>query len=626
MITADINPDFPDEITLYNVPPNYKEVCNTIPGLNWKKKQEQWRCPLGWANCLALRATFGDMLTVGDNLNEWGFQELETRINPANNLREALELDGDPRLYPHQRAGVEFLRVAKQAILADDMGLGKSRTAFSAILSHYQHGKDLFPVLLVCPNSTKRGWKTEIEEVWPGLEVVVVDGTAPQRRKQLATPAHVYIINWEGLRSHSRLAPYGSIALKKCAECGGHDPKITEKNCHVHLRELNKMEFGAIIGDEIHRIKNPESQVTRALKSASGDTEIRLGLSGTPIADNPEDLWSILNWLVPQEYPSKVRWTDRMLDVTYDIYGNRHIAGVRALMKDEFFSALNPRIRRMPKDLVLDFLPPVVHQTRFVEMGAKQKKAYTQMRDLMLAELEGEDLVVTSPMVKTMRMLQFASSYGEASTTWVLDEETGEQKPKTHVTLTAPSNKIDAFMSDLEDYGDSQVVVFANSSQLIDLLSEKMTKEKINHGLITGKVSTLMRQEYMNDFQSGKLKYILCTTGAGGTGITLTAADTAVFLQRPWSMIDSQQAEARVRRIGSEIHDSITIVDYISVDTVDTVVLECIELKAERLQEILRDEELMKKVLKDNDAGLRVEEILLAAEWDENEEEEDEDE
>jgi len=241
-------------------------------------------------------------------------------------------------------------------------------------------------------------------------------------------------------------------------------------------------------------------------------------------------------------------------------------------------------------------------------MGTKQKKAYNQMRDLMIAELDedSDDVIVTTPMTKTMRMLQFASSYAEAEVTWVVDEDTGEMKPHTEVTLIAPSNKIDAFLTDLEggDFGDSQIVVFAASKQLINLLSERMTKLGLNHGLITGDINTMMRQEYMNEFQEGKLRFILCTVGAGGTGITLTAADTAVFLQRPWSMIDSEQAEARVRRIGSEIHDSITIIDYVSVGTVDEVVIECIETKSERLQEILRDKELMRKVLKDNDAGL----------------------
>jgi SNF2 family DNA or RNA helicase len=197
--------------------------------------------------------------------------------------------------------------------------------------------------------------------------------------------------------------------------------------------------------------------------------------------------------------------------------------------------------------------------------------------------------------------LQFASSYAETEVENVIDPETGEMKQKVNVFLKAPSNKVDAFMEDLPDFGESQVVVFAASRQLIELLSDKMTKKNIDHGLITGAIPLDEREHYMNTFQDGDLKYILCTTGAGGTGITLTAADTAVYLQRPWSMIESEQSEARVRRIGSEKHESITIIDYVSSGTIDETVIQAIETKSNRLQEILQDQALLKRILEMGD-------------------------
>ena len=606
MIIADIADSHPDKITLSNVPLNYKELCNTIPSLNWDRKGDVWRSPLGWANYLALYYVFGEYFTVGPRFNQWINDEINNRINPANEMREALDFDGDSRLYPHQRAGVEFLVRAKQAILADDMGLGKSRTAFTAILEHYKKGVDVFPTLIVCPNSTKMGWAREVEEVWPGLEVVVVGGSAAQRKKQLATSAHVYIMNWESMSSHSRLESYGNVAFKKCLECGGKDPKVKETKCQVHDKELNLMDFKSVIADEVHRIKTPDSQQTRAFKYATRGAEIRIALSGTPIANHPGDLWSSLNWVSPNEFPSKSKWVERMLDHNYDIYGAIHVAGVKTTRRDEFFSSLNPRLRRMPKDLVLTDLPPLVREVRHVEMTPKQRKAYNEMCDNMIALLDEDSdaLVVTDGMIKTGRLLQFASSFAEAENYTVFDEKTGEDKVKTKVTLIGPSNKVKAFMDDLPDFGDSQIVVFAQSSQLINLLAAEMDKHDLKYGLITGEVNPILRQDYMDRFQAGDLKYMLCTVGAGGTGITLTAADTAVFLQRPWSMIDSEQAEARVRRIGSDIHESITIIDYVSTGTIDTVVIEALEKKSNLLQEILRDKELMKKVLESNSAQI----------------------
>jgi SNF2 family DNA or RNA helicase len=599
LIVADIDPNYPDKITLTGVPYNFKDICNTVPGLHWDKKTEKWRSPLGWANCLALRSIFKLQLQVGPALDAWAEQDLNRRIRPALFYREKLEAEGMEYLFPFQRAGVAYLKAARRGLLTDEMGLGKTVQTIAALQEHYKAGEEIFPVLVVCPNSTKTGWKREFETFWPGLEVVVVEGSVAQRRKQLRSAAHVFVINWEGVRSHSRLAPYGSTAFKKCLECGGTDPKIKESSCHTHIKELNLINFGAVVADEIHRMKDPASQQTRAVKAATGDADIRIGLSGTPIAKAPDDLWSALNWLSPEEHPSKVRHIERLLDYSYDIYGSRHVSGIRPEYKEEYFGFLNPRLRRTPKDLVLTQLPPLVHEERRVDMSPKQKKAYNQMRDTMLAELDGGDVMVSStPLVRSMRMLQFASSFATLEEEEYWDDKDQEWKKRYNVILAAPSNKIDAFMNDISDFGDSQVVVFASSRQLIELLSERMEKHGIKHGLITGKIDVLDRQQYIDEFQQGKFQFMLCTTGAGGTGITLTAANTAVFLQRPWSMIESSQAEARVRRIGSEIHDSISIIDYISSDTLDEVVISAIAEKSDRLEEILRDKEIMMRALR----------------------------
>jgi SNF2 family DNA or RNA helicase len=101
----------------------------------------------------------------------------------------------------------------------------------------------------------------------------------------------------------------------------------------------------------------------------------------------------------------------------------------------------------------------------------------------------------------------------------------------------------------------------------------------------------------MANFQSGHTKYILCTIAAGGTGITLTAGSTAVFLQRSWSMIENMQAEARVHRIGSEKFDHIRILDYVTKDSVEELVFKAVEAKTDQLEFILRDKELMRKFL-----------------------------
>lgn len=580
----------------------YKELCKSIPGASYSAKDQLWRIPVSWATCLALRSTFREELVIGEQLAAWAQNELATRVNPSNELRDLESLpdgEGYQDLFPHQRAGVKFLATARRALLADEPGLGKTAQAIRALAELNERGEQVFPALVVCPNTLKKNWKREFAKWWPGVKVTVIKGSAAQRKKQFEEEGtHVYVINWESLRSHSRLAPYGSVALARCKECGGHDEKVSENRCEVHLRELNKIDFKAVIADEMHRSKEPKSKQTRALWAATGDADIRYALTGTPIANNVLDMWAILHWISPEEWPSKTRWIDRMIDTMLNAFGGMMVLGVKSAMEAEFHATINPRMRRMLKARVLPWLPEMMFERRDVEMSAKQKKAYEQMRDLMIAELEGGDAVVApSPLTQTTRLLQFASSFAELQ----VDETTGETK----TVLVGPSAKIDALMDDIKsgDFGDDSVAVCAVSRQLIELLSAELTKAEIPHGLITGAQDEDERQKAVDDFQSGRTKWVLFTAAAGGVGITLTAGRRLVMLQRPWSLVEHKQALDRIHRIGSEIHDSVIIMDYVTEGTIEERVLQVLETKADNFEQIVKDKDKLLALLKDDKAG-----------------------
>ena len=579
----------------------FKELCKSLPGAKWDSNAQLWRVPLSWASCLALRSTFKTDLDVGPRLTDWATNELTNRITPTNTLRalETLEDASNEDLFPHQRAGVAFLATARRALLADEPGLGKTAQAIRALKKMQEAGEPVFPALVVCPNTLKKNWRREFGKWWPDVKVQVIKGSATQRRKQFDEDADVFVVNWEGLRAHSRLAPYGSVALKRCVAMGGHDEKVSENQCEVTPRELNKIDFNAVIADEIHRSKDPKSKQTRALWAATGDADIRFALTGTPIANNVLDLWPILHWLSPEEWPSKTRWIDRMVNIMLNAFGGMHVLGVKPHMQEEFDATLNPRMRRMLKSVVLPWLPEMMFERRDIEMSTKQAKAYTQMRDLMIAELEDGDIVTApSALTQTTRLLQFASSYAEMQ----VDESSGESKAR----LTEPSCKVDALMDDIKngDFGNDSVAVCAVSRQLIELLSAAMTKEKIEHGLITGAQNEDERQQAVDDFQAGKIKWILFTAQAGGVGITLTAARRLIMLQRPWSLVDHRQALDRVHRIGSEIHDSIIVTDYVTEGTIEERVIQVLETKADNFEQIVRDKAQLLTLLRDDKSGL----------------------
>lgn len=580
---------------LINAEWRFKELCKSLPGSSWSAKDQVWRVPLSWTSCLALRSTFKEDLVIGDNLQSWANNELAARITPSNELRELETYDGDEELFPHQRAGVAFLATAKRALLADEPGLGKTAQGIRALKRIKDNGGEVFPLLIVCPNTLKKNWAREFTMWWPEVTTQVIKGSSAQRNKQLTNEADVYIINWESLRSHSRLAPYGSVSLARCVECGGHNEKVSTNKCEVHKRELNEIDFKSVIADEIHRSKDPKSKQSRALWAATGDADIRFALTGTPIANNVVDLWSILHWISPKDWPSKTKWIDRMVDIMLNAFGGMIVIGVKPTMQDEFYKSVNPVMRRMLKKVVLPHLPPVIKERRDVEMSTKQKKAYDQMRDTMIAELsDGSALTAPSVLTQTIRLLQFASSFAEVS----VEETTGESK----VTLADPSCKVDALMDDIKngDFGDDSVAVCAVSRQLINILSAAMTKAKIPHGLITGDQDEDQRQQAIDDFQSGKIKWILFTAQAGGVGVTLTAASRLVMLQRPWSLVDYKQALDRVHRIGSEIHESIVITDYVTDGTIEERVIQVLETKSDNFEQIVRDKDQLLKLLKDD--------------------------
>lgn len=576
----------------------FKELCKALPGSAWNGDEGVWRVPLSWSSCLALRSTFLDQLVIEPGLEAWAYDRLSTRISPALALRDLEDHEGDEDLFPHQRAGVAYLATAKRALLADEPGLGKTAQAIRALKALQDRDEEVFPALVVCPNTLKKNWEREFKMWWPEVKTQVIKGTAAKRKKQFAEEADVYILNWESLRSHSRLAPFGSVALTRCVECGGHDEKISTNRCEVHKGELNHIDFKAVIADEIHRSKEPKSKQTRALWAATGDADIRFALTGTPIANDVVDLWSILHWLSPEDWPTKTKWIDRYIDTMMNAFGGMMVIGVKPHMQDEFYKTVNPFMRRMLKKTVLPWLPEVMNERRDVEMPVKQKKAYDQMRDHMISELEdGEILTAPSILTQTLRLLQFASSYAEIK----INETTGEPK----VVLSDPSCKVDALMNDIKsgDFGNDSVAVCAVSRQLIEILSAAMTKAGISHGLITGAQNEDERQWAIEDFQSEKIKWILFTAQAGGVGVTLTAARRLIMLQRPWSLVDYKQALDRVHRIGSEIHDSIIITDYVTEGTIEERVIEVLDAKADNFEEVVRDKDKLLSLLKDEKAG-----------------------
>lgn len=591
------------EITL-DAPYRQKDIVGMVPGAKWKPNwpNKPWAVPTSWGACKVLRGVFGEQLEIGPELAKWSWEEFQGRVKPCTDLRMLTDLEvpaiddlvsrSGKKPLAFQKPGALFIATAKQCLLADEMGAGKTAQTIMAwkVLKYF--GLDPFPALVICPNSVKPTWQREIEDWFPELVVNVISGSAAVRRKQLLSKAHVYVINWEAVMLHSRLAPYGSVALKRCVAHGGADPKVTDSRCEVHPKELNALPFKTVVADEAHKLKSPQTKQTRAVWAVAHmpTVQFRIALTGTPIANDPGDLWSLMHFVDPVEYPTRTKFVDRYALMSWNTFGGMDIIGIRPETKDEFYSILDPRFRRMPKSLVLSYLPPKVPITREAEMGNQQAKAYEQMATHMIAELEGGLLLTTNPLTQMLRLVQFSSAYAHLDETMTEDGIISATKTR----LAEPSNKIDELMELISELEKGYpLVVAAPSRQLIMLAQARLEKANISTRLIVGGLTPDQRQMGMDDFMSGRAQVILGTHGAMKEGLTLTRADMLVRLQRSWSLLDELQVVDRVHRIGSEIHESIKIVDIVTPYTVEWKQLAILREKENRLQEIVRDRETL---------------------------------
>lgn len=569
---------------------NERELVKSIPGSQWNTVDKYWTLPLTMVACSQLKGRFGAQLEVGPQLTQWIWDQWNNRVKPAMELRVQWE-DPITRLHPElfdfQQIGAQWLTLGS-ALLGDDMGSGKSCQTLVAL-----NAVNGLPALIISPNSVKLHWAKEAATWLPQATPYVLTGTASVKAKLIAAaaqdPSALVITNFESTHKLSRLAGFGSIRLIRCKEC---DPKygtegIRPASCEVHPRQLNQIPFRTVIVDEAHRIKDPKAKQTRAIWALGSGTSVtrRWALTGTPLANDPSDLWSIMHFVEPKEYPTKSKFVDLYCLQAWNNHGGLDVVGINPLTKDEFYRIFDPRFRRMPKALVLSQLPPKIRQTRFVEMTPKQRKAYNEVERTLATRLaDGSILVAKSNLSAQIRLLQLASSY------CIVDYgETPEDSSTWSVELTEPSPKLDEFMEVLSELGDRPVVVAAEQRRLIELAVTRLEKAGISYGLITGAVDAYDRQQALESFQAGKLRVLLFTLKAGGTGLTMTAADTIIFLQRSWSMIDNKQGEDRVHRIGSEIHESINVIDIVTEDTVEVQQILRLHDKSRRLDEITRD-------------------------------------
>lgn len=592
---------------------NESELVKLIPGTRYSGRDKAWRLPLSWASMCMLRGVFGVHFTYSQDLADWTWNVKNTRVDVALSLRDTLDApvntadELSERMYAFQRADVRFMRAAVNGLLGNEAGTGKTISILSFIreieldraLGWEAEVLPALPALVICPNSVKHHWRKRTLEWCPAATPYVLEKGTVGGRKIIAQaredPTALVIMNFDAVKAFSRLAPYGSVKLKRCRLC---DPKfgddIRSSQCNVHPKELNDFPFHSVFVDEAHRIGSPTTQQTRAawmLAHAPG-VYYRWTATGTP--DHVKRLWSIMHTVAPDEYGTRSKWLDRYGLVSWNAFGGAEIVGMRPDTREEAYRVLDPRFRRMLKAVVLPQLPPKVRQIRYAEMPPAQKKMYDDLKSHLFTRLpDGQLFITQNTLVARTRMMQFASGAIE------LEKPDEDDVSTWKVHIREPSTKLDVMEEVIEELGRRPFVVACMNRDVVGMVSLRLEKKGIRHELIVGGVRPEDSERYTQELKDGSVQALVFTTQAGGVGLDMSGADTMIFVQRSWSLIDDIQTEERAHRIGSEIHECINVIDIVTRDTIEEDQIEKLHNKLNQLDEITRDRARLAKLMRE---------------------------
>lgn len=324
---------------------------------------------------------------------------------------------------------------------------------------------------------------------------------------------------------------------------------LRNKDIKERLKKLmDKGEIGMIIVDELHKMRTPSSQQGKSLLLLAKHVKYFLGLTGTVLTNSALDAYVPLK-CVEGEIANYTQFKSRYC--VFGGWGGVNLIGYKNM--GELQQKLDKCSIRLTKEECLD-LPEKVHITEYVEMGAEQKKIYSQV---MLALMEDIDKISVSPdpLSLMIRARQATASTAILSST------------------VNQSAKIDRLKELLEEI-EGKVVIFSNWTKVTDILEKELSDYK--YAVITGQVKDreMQRKKFIEDKDC---KLLIATIGACGTGFTFTCANTVIFMDEPYTYAAKDQAESRCHRIGQD--KSVNIITLICRNTIDMQINKIVERK-----------------------------------------------
>ena len=385
-------------------------------------------------------------------------------------------------------------------ILADDMGLGKTLQALTLIQKAKEKHKKQ-PALVVCPTSVVFNWENEIEKFAPELTYLSLSGA--DRKK-----------NFEKIKDYDIVITSYALVRRD-------------------IDDLGKIDFRFVILDESQNIKNPESQTAQAVKKLNAGH--KLALSGTPIENKLEELWSVFDFLMPGFLFNKSDFNYRYANPIME----REDKTVEKRLKSQIYPFI---LRRMKRDVAKD-LPDKVENIAYCELTPEQKDFYLEVMDSTKEELfksiqqnglEKSRMSIFSALLRLRQICCHPKLYDKELKKGAME-----------------SGKFEYLKDFLEEVISEKhrILLFSQFVDMLDIIKEWLEKSGIKYEYLTGK--TKNRQEVVERFNNDTtIPIFLISLKAGGTGLNLTGADYVVHYDPWWNPAVEDQATDRAYRIG----------------------------------------------------------------------------
>lgn len=447
-------------------------------------------------------------------------------------------------LRPYQETGFKWLSMLDYyglgGVLADDMGLGKTIQSITFILSKIENVGGKY--LIVSPSSVVYNWEKEFEQFAPAVNTLVISGTVDEREKQ----------------------------LKSALNSDEIDVLITSYPLiQRDITYYEKHKFETIFLDESQNVKNDTTKTTRAVRRLVANNIF--ALSGTPIENNLNELWSLFSIILPGLFQSKTSFNN--------------MAESQIARKIEMFV-----LRRMKED-VLEDLPPKTETIEYIELSEEQKQLYQTQLSLIRNDVESlieQDTFEQNRMKVLAGMTRLRQICCDPR---LIDS-----------AYDGGSSKLDRLIEYLKEAleNNKRVVLFSQFTSMLAIIRDILDDFGVSYHYLDGSTPKKDRLELTTRFNEGEKDLFLISLRAGGTGLNLTGGDTVILYDSWWNPAVEDQAADRVHRFGQK--KSVQVIRMIMKGTIEEGINELQEQKRELIDTVIRtdDEKRVRSLTKED--------------------------